>query len=419
MSAIPLSPQPGVSEPISLAEAYAKIGLLLEPIGAAETLPLAQASDRILAADAKSSLPLPIFDNSAVDGYGIHQDDLVTGGKLDVIGRLSAGASSTVALSAGQAIYLATGAVVPDGVAAVAMHEKTLRAGANVIVNEPHALGANIRHAGEDVAKGSLIVEAGTLLDYRHVAILASAGLESVSVRRKVRVALFSTGDEVRRSGEQLSPGQIYDVNGPMLTSLLGRKFVEIVGTPRATDNADVISRLLRERSATTDLIVSTGGAAGSDSDHAFGSILAAGGTAQSLRMALRPGKPIVVGRIGSCVVLSLPGNPLAALVNFLLFARPAMLALSGQSFRRPRAQAALAAEEIVHAGGRVEFAPGRIVDYADDGRPMVVRIGRGGSARLKPLVEADGLIELDAELPVVAAKSPLRFHAFSASFAP
>ncbi|WP_439599969.1 molybdopterin molybdotransferase MoeA [Devosia sp.] len=419
MTVIPLSPSHGASEPISLDEAYAAIGGLLAPVSATETVSLAEASDRVLAKDARSGLPLPVFDNSAVDGYGIHLDDLAHTGKLDLIGRVTAGNPPTLVLRPGQTVYLATGAIIPDGVAAVAMHEKTVRAGANIILREPHSYGANIRRSGEDVAEGSVVVEAGTLLDYRHVAILASAGLPVVSVRRKLRVTLLSTGDEVRMPGDRLESGQIYDVNGPMLGALLGRGYAEVVASPHAADDAEAISRLLFTASQAADVIITTGGAAGSDSDHASTSIVAAGGSAASLRMSLRPGKPIVIGQIGACLVLSLPGNPLAALVNFLLFARPAMLALSGQEFRRPRGQAALSAERIDHTPGRTEFAPGRIVGIAPDGRPLVMRIGRGGSARLKPLVDADGLIELNPDRSVVEAGSPLHFHPFSASFAP
>ncbi|MBN9317863.1 MAG: molybdopterin molybdotransferase MoeA [Devosia sp.] len=419
MTFIPLSPPHGASEPISLDEAYAAIERLLAPIATTETVSLAEASDRVLATEARSGIPLPAFDNSAVDGYGIHEDDVAHTGKLDVIGRVTAGNPSTLALRPGQAVHLATGAIIPEGVATVAMHEKTVRAGANVVLREPHAIGANIRKSGEDVTEGSVVVHAGTLLDYRHVAILASAGLPAVSVRRKVRVALLSTGDEVRPAGERLETGQIYDVNSPMLSALLDRGYAEVVASPHTADDAETIGRLLLAVSDGVDLIITTGGAAGSDSDHALAAVLAAGGLATSLRLSLRPGKPIVVGRIGPCLVLSLPGNPLAALVNFLLFARPAMLALSGKDFRRPRGQAAVAAEQISHTAGRTEFAPGRIVGIAPDGRPLVVRIGRGGSARLRPLVDADGLIELDPDRSTVETGAPLHFHPFSASFAP
>jgi molybdopterin molybdotransferase len=299
------------------------------------------------------------------------------------------------------------------------MQEKTLPVADGIVSGDPLASGANIRRSGEDVATGSMLVEAGTLLDYRHIGILASAGVGKVAVRPRVRVALFSTGTEVRPAGEQLEPGQIYDVNGPMLSALLARDFIELVAALRVVDDPDAIAALLRESSAGADLIISTGGAAGSDSDHALRALLLAGGNGTALRMALRPGKPIVVGRIGSCTILSLPGNPLAALINFLLVVRPAIQALTGQEFKRPRGQAALAAENIVHMAGRTEFAPGRIVGFASDGRPRVVRIGRGGSARLRPLVEADGFIELDPSNARVGEDTPVQFHPFKASFGP
>lgn len=419
MTAISLGLPAATIQPIAVDEAYARVASVLAEVEASETLPLDQASDRVLAVDTRSNLPLPMFDNSAVDGYGIHSSDLKGGVRLRVVGRRTAGSSASIAASPGHAVYLATGAAIPDGVAAVVMHEKTVDTGDSIVVREPHTLGANIRRSGEDVAEKSVIVGAGTLLDYRHIGILAAAGVAHVQVRRRIRVALMSTGDEVRPPGERLGPGQIYDVNGPMLSSLLCRGFVDVVAAPRASDDTDAIGTLLRGCSDEADMIITTGGAAGSDSDHALRAIFQAGGTGTALRMALRPGKPIVVGKIGDCAVLSLPGNPLAALVNFLLFARPAILTLAGQPLRRPRGQAALSAEEIEHTGGRTEFAPGRIAGYAEDGRPLITRIGRGGSARLKPLVDADGLIELDPDRPHIASRQRLQFHPFSASFAP
>ena len=168
-----------------------------------------------------------------------------------------------------------------------------------------------------------------------------------------------------------------------------------------------------RELAGKVDMIINSGGAAGSQTDHAARSIIGAGGDARPLRLALRPRKPIVVGRIGGCVVVALPGNPVAALVNFLLFARPAAMALGGIEMRRPVGQPAIAASEMFAASGRTEFAPANIVGHAENGLPVLRRLGKGGSARLNPLVAADGLVEI----PPPDGVSFLKFHAFCSAF--
>jgi molybdopterin molybdotransferase len=280
-------------------------------------------------------------------------------------------------------------------------------------------MAANIRRRGEDVAAGSPIIEAPTILDARHVAILAAAGLSEIEVRRRIRVVALSTGDELRPGGGPLDPGSIYDSNRPMLGALLARPWIETVHTQHVNDQVHALAETLRKFARQADVIITTGGAAGSDTDHTARAIVAAGGQASSLRLALRPGKPVVFGKIDHTLVLGLPGNPVAAMVNFLFFGRALILGCAGLSVERPRGQAALTASPISHSPGRTEFAPARIVGFAKDGRPLIEKLGRGGSARLRPLVLADGLAEIPSDAADLGLGVPLSFHAFHTAFAP
>ena len=229
------------------------------------------------------------------------------------------------------------------------------------------------------------------LLDARHVAILAAAGVAQIEVRRRIRVAILSTGDELRPAGEPLEAGAIYDSNRPMLGALLARPWIEIVTSQHVEGSeSKALAGTFHWLASGCDFIISTGGAAGSDTDHTARAIRAAGGRAWPLRIALRPGKPVVVGRIGSTVLLGLPGNPVAALVNYLLFGRALILGGAGARIERPRGQAAVVADPIAHAPGRTEFAPARIVGF-EPRWATARREARAGRLRTSPAASGRG----------------------------
>ena len=406
---------------LSVDEAFSILAESAMVVTGCERVPVARAAGRVLVADAASAIPLPPFDHAAVDGYGIAAADLdrPPPHRLALVGRIAAGGTANIAISSGEALRLYTGAAIPPDVAAVVLEERcNVKSGA-VVLSVPVPAGANIRRRGEDVVQGSAIVEAGSVLDARHVAILAAAGIEDIAVRRRVRVAVFSTGDELRRPGAPLEPGAIYDSNRPMLGALLSRPWIEIVSTEHVGDDTANFAGALRHLAGAADVILATGGAAGSDTDHTARAIVAAGGNARPLRVALRPGKPIVFGKIGPASVLGLPGNPVAAMVNFLLFGRSLILLHAGGKAERPRGQPAVAATPMPHSRGRTEFAPGRFVGIANDGRPLVEKLGKGGSARLRPLVLADGFVEISAEHGGLEVGDPVAFHPFQNAFSP
>jgi molybdopterin molybdotransferase len=401
-------------------EAALKIALgVVQPLERRETVALRGCTGRVTAASVLSAIPLPPFDQSAVDGYGLHADDVAAGrtGPFPLVGRLVAGARRAPALAPGEAVRLLTGAAIPKGVAAVVMEEKTTDRGQHVTIGRPADVGLNIRRAGEDVGERSEIIEAGTLIDARHVAILAASGATHLAVRRRVKVAVLSTGDELVPAGRRRHPHQICDSNGPMLQALFVLPAVDLRVLGCCPDDPARLVRQLKRAASVFDLLICSGGVSGSDADHVVASVLASGGSCTKISLALKPGKPLAIGRIGAMAVLALPGNPVAALVGALLFARPMLQTLSGQTAPAHAAMMAKAATAFSHRLGRTEFVPVRIAGYDAEGIPLLEKLGRGGSARLRPLVIADGLGRVPAESDDLSAGAPLRFYPFRTAF--
>lgn len=401
--------------------AFSAILKLASATADVEILPVTQALGRVLATAVPTRIPLPPFDHSAVDGFGLSSADIgrTPPLSLEVAAAVAAGGSARLALRAGSALRLFTGAPVPSDVAGVVLEERCRLSGGRVMVTVPVPAGANIRRRGEDVPEGATIVESGTVLDARHAAILTAAGVSTVAVRRRVRVAVLSNGNELVEAGGSPLDGQIHDANRPMLLALLSRPYVELVDAGCHRDDPDVLARVFAEAAAQADIVVSSGGVAGSDADYVARAVRSAGGAMRRFRLALKPGKPILAGTIGDTPVLGLPGNPVAAMVNFLLFGRPLVARVAGHAADRPEGEAAVTAEPFGHAMGRTEFVPVRVAGRGSDGQPRLAKLGRGGSARLRPLVLADGLAELPAERGDLPSDAGVRFHPFAAAFAP
>jgi molybdopterin molybdotransferase len=401
-------------------EAALKIALsVVAPVAQRETIPLRACAGRVTTAAALSAIPLPPFDQSAVDGYGIHADDVgeAKTGPFRIVGRLVAGSQRTPTLGKGEAVRLLTGAAIPKGVAAVVMEEKATAGEQDVTIGRPAEAGLNIRRAGEDVGEHTEIIEAGTLIDARHVAILAASGAAHVTVRRRINVAVLSTGDELVRAGRGRHKHQIYDSNGPMLQALFASPAVELRGLGCCADDPARLVRQMTRVACAFDLLICSGGVSGSDADHVIASVRGAGGSCHKVSLALKPGKPLALGSIGSMAVLALPGNPVAALVGALLFARPMLQLLAGQSAPNHATTMGKAATIFGHRLGRTEFVPVRIVGHDEQGAPLLEKLGRGGSARLRPLVLADGLGCIPGETDDLPAGARLRFYPFRTAF--
>lgn len=406
------SPAGGCDDATGLLPPALASARLLEgvtPVDGLEQLGLATAPGRILAVAPASCHDLPPHDQSAMDGYGLCAADLAPGSRPLVTRRVTAGAEPGGSLAPGEAVRLLTGAALPQGVAAVVMEEHVdLRDGRVQAGRAPRA-GDNIRRRGEDVARGAALAAPGTRLDARHVALFAAAGLSEVTVRRRVRVAVLSNGDELG--------GHVHDSNRPMLRALLARPEFVCTDLGVLADNRAAIAAVLKEAARSQDLIIATGGVSGSHADHLPGAIADAGGAVETLKLALKPGKPLAHGRIGQALCLCLPGNPLAALVSMLVLGRPLLSRLAGDAASRGHPVPALAGEAFSRKPGREEYAPARVVGYGASGVPVLVREGTGGSARLLPLSRADGLVWLPAGCSGITPGDPLRFHPFSTAF--
>ncbi|MBV1707979.1 MAG: molybdopterin molybdotransferase MoeA [Hyphomicrobiales bacterium] len=392
------------------------------PVSGCEWLPLPAAAGRCLAEMQVAGMALPRFDNSAVDGFGIHRADMsgTMPRRLRIVARIEAGDHPDIVdFKPGTSLRIRTGAAVPADLAAVIPEEAVKRDADSIIIAGPIVPGANIRRRGEDVAPGTELLRPGVRLDPRHLALMAAAGIRRVQVVRQIRVGVLSTGNELVEPGDAIAEGRIADSNRPMLLSALAHAGLEPVDLGIFSDKTEVLAQALRAAAPALDMLVTSGGVYGSEADHLARALAMAGGTCTSLHLALRPGKPMAFGKLGDMQVLGLPGNPVAALVHYVLFVRPVLARLSGQQALADSARTARTADVFRHKPGRTEMVPVKIVGHDELALPLLEKLGRGGSARLLPLTQADGLAEMPAETGDMAAGVPIRFHPFTGLLAP
>jgi molybdopterin molybdotransferase len=394
---------------LSPSEVRKRLLAAVRPVTDAETVPLHAALGRIVAEPPVATLDLPPFDQSAMDGYGLGRCSLRPGAMPRVTRLVTAGAVPGAALDADEAVRVLTGSALPAGVAAVVMQEHAVASAGRVRALRAPCAGDNIRRRGEDVARGERLVEAGTCLDARHLALLAAASVAEVQALRRLRVAVVSNGNELGTA--------VRDSNRPMLLALLAAPWIACTDLGVVPDDAGAIARTLASAAPTHDLILASGGVSGSEADHVPGAISQAGGVVERLKLALKPGKPLAHGRIGEAVCLCLPGNPLAALVAMLVFGRPLLARMAGTQPDEPRPSAAISGEGFDRKAGREEYLPVRVMGHDAFGVPIVERSGQGGSGRLKPLSQADGLLWLAADRASVSTGDAVHFHPFATAF--
>ena len=299
--------------------------------GDTETVTLRDGVGRIVRSPVNAQLPWPVFDNSMFDGYALGDGSLNTGGRFKVKGEQPAGGNLGLEVGSGEAVRIFTGAPLPQGTVAVAMQEDVERADDTIVLGENHESGDGVRLEGSDFCRGQLLIRSGSCLDAGSVALLASQGIGRITVGRRPRVALVSTGDELAVPGQALEPGQIYESNLVMLQALLGR-CAEIVSAAHAKDTDAVLRRILEEAMETSDVVVITGGVSVGDRDRVR-PVLREIGTEQGFwRMRVRPGKPLYFGRLREKLVFGLPGNPASSYVCARLYCRPALRLFEGAS---------------------------------------------------------------------------------------
>ena len=398
---------------IAVDIATAKAVAAVHPVTETERLPSLQALGRVLAADIVSPRALPPFDNSAMDGYAIRSADLAGLGPwtLPVEGRVRAGDAPPIG-AVGSAIRIFTGAPMPAGFDTVVMQERCQRDGDAVIISERPRPGQNVRPAGEDVHRGDVLVEAGAALSSQKLALLAGVGIAEIEVFRKVRVAIISTGNELREPGDWLGPGQIYNSNRTMLlSSLASLVWVDVVDLGIVSDDHECLLTAIREAIACSDVLITTGGVSAGEEDQVAAVLRDSGAGFDVLKVAMRPGKPVKIGRAGQTLIAALPGNPNAALVTFRQIALPAIRKAARLLHVYPDWQPARSAFSYGKPMGRTEFIPVRIQSRDSDGVPMLEMLGRGSSASLSALAGADGIALLPPDTDGIEPGLTLRFE--------
>ena len=399
---------------MTVDEATALIASRITPVSERETADLASADGRVLAQDLVAPLPLPPFTNSAVDGYAIHSRDLPVGNEraFPVSGRVAAGAPAIEGRS-GEAVRIFTGAPMPGGADTVFMQEDVrLDPAGQVILPAGLKPGANVRPEGEDIAAGHVALPAGRWIRPQDVALIAALGITEVKVRRRVRVAIFSTGNEVVAPGAARGVSQLYDSNRFMLRAMLQRLGCEVSDFGILRDEPMSLAATLKQAAAGNDLIVTSGGVSTGEEDHVKAAVERAG--ALTLwRMAIKPGRPVAMGVIGAAAFIGLPGNPVASFVTFTYVVRPAVLALAGTTPERLAATPVRAAFSYGKKSGRREYVRAN-VRRAADGAVEAVKFPREGAGLLSSLVETDGLVELPEDATRIEPGQTVAFFPYA-----
>lgn len=373
--------------------AFRKLAALVEPLEETEDVALADAVGRVAAVDVPAPVDLPPFDSSAMDGFAVNAEGLDFDGekRFEVIDRSLAGQPANQELKgSSSAIRVFTGAVMPRGSNAVVLQEDVDLDGDIARTEARVQTEQNVRHRGQDVRRGGLVCKSGTPLTAYRLSWLAACGIERVRVKRRARVAVFSTGDELVEAGTPLAEGQIYDSNRFALLALLREKPVDTLDMGCLPDRPGEVRKALERAAANADILVTSGGVSVGTADYVK-SVVEEIGMLEFWKIALKPGKPLAVGRIGDALFFGLPGNPVSTIVTYLLFVAPAIDLLGGQDLAPPIMVPAVLDGGITHSRGRREYVRG--VMRTEDRVVRVAATGDQGSNRLATFADANCLI--------------------------
>lgn len=379
-----------------------------------ETVHLRDALQRTLALDVRSPINVPPHDYSAMDGYALRSADVMnTPCSLKIVGSAYAGHPFAGTVRAGECVRIMTGSLIPDGCDCVVMQENVSVEGATITVSDAIRAGENIRHAGEDIAQDEIVLSRGQTVGPAGMGLLASLGFSTATVYRKLRVALFSTGDELRQPGSPtpLGPGQIYDSNRYTLLGMLGELGAEIIDMGSIGDDREALKAAFLDAAGKADVIITSGGVSVGEADH-IKQLLHEIGEVVFWKIAMKPGRPLAYGKIGACHFFGLPGNPVAVMVTFQQFVRDALRILMGQHLRPRMELQAICTHPIRKVAGRTEFQRG-ILSQGEDGKWMVRTTGEQGSGILSSMSKANCFIVLPMEQGNVDAGSTVRVQPF------
>jgi len=410
---------------LTVAEAEALIGARVHPVAGVETVPLAAARGRVLAEALVADRLVPPHDNAALDGWAVHADDLdpVHGAVLPVGGRAAAGHPSDRPARRGEATRVFTGAPLPvgaDGTQASGPDTVVMQEDCTVLGDGPERRvrlpggvrrGANRRAAGEDLRPGQVVLGAGQRLRPQDLAVAAALGRTALVLRRRLTAAVFSTGDELRAPGAALAPGTVYDSNRTMAIALLEGLGVVVDDLGILPDDASAIAGAVAAAGRRHDLVLTSGGMSAGEEDHVGAAVLRHG-RLHAWRLAIKPGRPVALGQVGEAAFIGLPGNPVSAMVTFLVLARPLVLRLAGAAPVPARRYRVVAGFSHAKKPGRREFLRAWLEDGT--GGPVARRYARDGAGILSSLVAAEGLVELAEPTAYLSEGDAVAFLPFS-----
>jgi molybdopterin molybdotransferase len=413
--------QPGCDDfdpnALSVEQAIERIQQTVKPVEGSERLGLRSALNRVLAEDVTSPFDVPPHANSAMDGYAVRGADLPAEGevKLAIIGTAWAGEPLNRSVETGQCARIMTGANVPAGADTIIMQEHVQVEGETIKVGTGNRQGQYVRHAGEDMARGQVILQQGTRLHAAELGLLASLGRAEVTVHRKLRVAIFSTGDELRGVGEVLEEGQIYDSNRYTFYGMLKRDDVELIDMGVIPDRREAVEQAFRQAARLADVVMTSGGVSVGDADYVK-TTLDQLGEVGFWKIAMKPGRPLAFGRIGEAFFLGLPGNPVSVMATFHIFALPALRRMMGEPPAPPLTVKARTLKALKKRSGRTDFQRGVLSNQ--NGELVVDATGMQASHILSGMSRANCFIVLPAEWGDVEADTwvdVLPFHGLMA----
>jgi len=403
--------------PVSVA--VERMAAQITPVIDTVELPLRAALGRIAASSIESPIDVPAYTNSAMDGFAIHSNDLPESGEtsLTILGTVWAGKPLDLQIVSGQCVRIMTGGMMPAGTDTVVIQEHASVDGSSVVIDGSTNPGKNVRMAGEDISSGESIITTGTNLEPAHIGLMASLGIDRVTVFRQLKVAFFSTGDELRpletHAGQTLGPGELFDSNRHTLYSMLERLGVETIDLGVVADTPEATREAFIKAADQADLIISSGGVSAGQADF-VSSTLAELGEVTFWKLAMRPGRPLACGTVGNAHFFGLPGNPVAVMVAFYEFVQPSIKRMQGCSRLNPPRFLARCENRLRKSPGRIEYQRG-IFETTPDGVTTVRTTGKQGAGRLSSMCMANCLIVIAAEKDGVEPGDMVQIEPFHA----
>jgi molybdopterin molybdotransferase len=405
---------------LPIADMERLIAERVTPVAETESVAMTAARGRVIARDVASPIDLPPFDNSAVDGYAVRHRDLAAGADttLAIVGRLMAGSVASAPLGAGKAARIFTGAPMPAGADTVFMQEDVQAKNGTVVVPAGLKAGANRRLAGEDVRKGQIVLPAGRRLAAQDVALAAAVGLTRIEVRRRVRVAVFSTGDEIVEPGAPRPAAALYDANRYLLAGMLERLGVQVTDLGILKDDPAMVAGAIEQAARGHDLVLTSGGVSTGEADHVRDAVEQIGRLV-FWRVAIKPGRPVAMGVVRGtapgtgAAFVGLPGNPVAVFVTFARVVRPLLLRLAGATPEQLHALPVRLAFPYRKKKGRREYVRVALRPGAD-GAFEAIKHPQEGAGVITSLTETDGLAELSEDTTTVEPGSTVGFLSYA-----